>query len=356
MKISTIKHLFLTYKKYLGKKIYLVFFLSLFTALMEGFGITLLLPLIEQADSGGASYDSTISSIINGILQFFGVADSIGYTLLFIGIVFLFKGVLKFLDGGFKGYLAAGLMRKLKAKLYDAYNAMDYRYFIKNNTGHFINVINGQTTGMIGSFNYFLMFLTQVIMAISYLLIAFLITWQFALMAVGIGIILLLLFKTLNIYVANLSRQSAIEASTLNKFLVQLLQSFKYIASTGQNSHLRNGVISSVNKMAGFSYKQTLAKSLTAAMQEPVSVIFMIVIVAIQILVLGAAIGPILVALMLFYRGLRAVIGIQNSWQATMNAMGSIEMVETELEQTSINREPNGKHPMKPFSQAIELK
>ena len=356
MNISTNKYLFRTYKKYLGNRLYWVFLLTLVAALMEGFGITLLLPLIEAADTGPANYDNTVSKMINSVLSFFGVAGSMGATLAFIAVVFLFKGLLKFGEGAYKGYLKAKLMKELKSKMFDAFNSMDYSYYIKRNTGHFINVINTQIVQTINSFNNYITFLTQAIMAMSYLFIAFLITWGFALMAVGIGFILLILFKTLNFYVSRLSRHAALEASNLNNFLIQTLQAFKYIASTGQNKHLRKGVMLSVHKLAGLDMKKSIAAAFTNALQEPVSVIIMVIIVAIQVLIMDAPVGPILVALMLFYRGLRAIIGVQSNWQATMNTLGSMEMVENEFKTMVNSLEADGDISIQPLSEFIEFR
>lgn len=355
MILSNIKYYLSVYQRYLGRRLYIIFVLTLLTALAEGLGISLLLPLIEAADSGTSNYDNLAMQAINAVLSFFSASDSISAILILIGVVFIGKGLLKFIEGGYKGYLDSQLMRELKAKMYDAYNAMDYRYFIKRNTGHFINVINGQINGAIGSFNKFLTFLTQAIMAASYLIFAFFITWNFALMAIIVGMILLALFKSLNNYVTRLSRKTAREASTLNKFLVQTLQAFKYITSTGQNDHLRESVIVSVDKLAGYRMRQKIASSFTSAIKEPVSIIFMIGIVAIQVFWLGSSIGPIAVALLLFHRGMRSTITVQENWQGTMNAIGALEMVEEEFEATADSVEQDGKVKVGPLSESIRF-
>lgn len=329
--------------------------LTLLTALAEGLGISLLLPLMEAADSAAADYDNIAMQGINTLLSVLGVGNSISAILIFIGVVFIGKGLLKFVEGGYKGYLEAQLLRELKTKMYDAYNAMDYRYFIQRNTGHFINVINGQIGQTIGSFNKFLTFLTQVIMAASYLVFAFFITWNFALMAIAVGAVLLVLFKTLNIYVTKLSRKTAREASTLNKFLVQTLQAFKYITSTGQNEHIRESVVESIGKLAGYNMRQQIASAFTTAIKEPVSIVFMIGIVAIQVFWMGASIGPIAVALLLFHRGMRSTINVQESWQGTLNVIGSLEMVEEEFQATAESVEEDGKVEIGSLSDGIRF-
>ena len=52
------------FQDYLGLRIYLIFFLGLFAALSEGFGILLLLPLLESLD-GTMAYED-----LSGINKF----------------------------------------------------------------------------------------------------------------------------------------------------------------------------------------------------------------------------------------------------------------------------------------------
>jgi ABC-type multidrug transport system fused ATPase/permease subunit len=355
MLFSNITDYFKIYQKYLGRRLYIVFFLSLLAALAESLGITLLLPLIEAADFSEAQYDSAITRWINNLLAFMGLDGSMGGVLALIALVFMGKGLLKFGEGGYKSRLEANLMKELKSRMFDAYNAMDYRYYIQRNTGHFINVINSQVMGAIGSFNSFLQFNIQLLMSACYFVIAFFIAWQFTLMALIGGMILISLFKTLNHYVSSLSRKAAQEGSRLNMFLVQALQSFKYIASTGQNRHIRNGVVQSIGKLADYSFKRGLAQAFTESIREPVSVAFLIMVVAVQVVVLGGAIGPIVVVLLLFHRGMRSVINIQDFWQRTMGQIGSLEMVEKEFQATSESVEPDGTKVLGPFSREIKL-
>ena len=84
-----------------------------------------------------------------------GIADSMTRHPGVHRSVFVGKGALSFAQGWLQGYLQARLLRELKTKLFDAYSGMDYRYYIQQNTGHFINVINGQVNRFFLSFKNF---------------------------------------------------------------------------------------------------------------------------------------------------------------------------------------------------------
>nr|WP_272505940.1 ABC transporter ATP-binding protein [Salinibacter ruber] len=285
-----------------------------------------------------------------------GIGDSVIGILVFIGIAFLAKGGLKFAEKGYRGYLQVRLMRTLKARLFDDYSKMDYQYYIGQNTGHFINVINGQLDGFYRSFERFVQFLSKTITAISYFVIAFAVAWQFALMAVAIGVVVLYLFKYLNAYVRRLSRSAAEEKSQLNKLLVQSLQAFKYIVSTDQVQHLREGIRESIRRVTGYRFRQKIASAFTTSIREPVSVFFIILVVALQVVLFKAPIAPIFVALVLFHRGLKTTMGIQQKWQDTMDQIGSLEMVVDEFENVNEHQEAGGGRAIGPLSEGITLR
>ena len=345
------------YREYIGRRLYIVFALTVLTALAEGFGITLLLPLLKATESGGSqeAIDGGLQEVLFDLLHWMGIGDSIVGILAFIGVVFVAKGLLKFADGAYKGYLQSRLLRELKEGLFDAYSTMNYCRYIDNNTGHFINVINGQVGDFYGSFSSFIRFLSTLITTASYFAIAFAITWRFALMAVGVGILLLFLFRTLSRYVRRLSRRVSQEMSHMNKLLVQALQAFKYIVSTAQVDHLRKGITASIRRLTTDRFWQAVAGSFTGAIKEPVSVLFIISVIIVQVTVFNESVTPIFVAILLFHRGMNAIVSIQSSWQETMTRIGALEMVSDEFDAVRRNQEINGTEPVEALETAIEF-
>ena len=344
------------YRHYIGRRMYVIFVLSAAAALTSGFGIALLLPLLRASQTGGEGGDKGwAEEMLYDLLSWMGIADSMGGILAFIAVVFLGKGLLQFAKSGYQGYLQAQLLRELKGQLFDAYGGMDYRHYIRRNTGHFINVINGQVGGFFGSFGNFVGFLTQILTTLSYFAFAVAITWRFTLLAFGVGAGILFLFKYLNAYVRTLSRKQSEEMSHLNKLLVQSLQSFKYVVSTNQTAHLRSRVKDSIGRLTGYMFRQNVASAFTGSIREPVSVLLIVGIIALQVVVFQDPVAPIFVALLFFHRGMQAVIAVQGDWQSTMNAIGSVEMVDDEFNAVLGHQEDREGRVLGALSRGIEF-
>ncbi|MCS4194445.1 ABC-type multidrug transport system fused ATPase/permease subunit [Salinibacter ruber] len=345
------------YRRYLGRRMYLLFTLAVATALSSAFGIALLLPLLKASQVGGGTESmGWAEQKLYDLLGLLGIADSMVGILAFIAVVFVGKGLLAFAKSTYQGYLQAQLLRELKTQLFDAYTGMDYRYYIQQNAGHFINVINQQVNRFFQSFSHFVGFFSQLITTTAYFATAFAITWKFSAMALAVGAGLLFLFRYLNVYVRRLSRKRSEEMSHLNKFLVQSLQAFKYVVSTNQTRHLRDGVVDSVKRLTDYIFRQRAALALTSSIREPVSVLLIVSLIMVQVAIFEGPVAPIFVALLFFHRGMQAVLSVQTSWQNTMDKIGSVEMVDDEFDAVLENQEQSGARRPGPLREGIELR
>ena len=359
-----IPHYLRIFQTYLGRRMYLIFALSLLAGLAEGVGILMLLPLLQTLDGGGntaagapAAPDQPggIGAVLNDAFTALGLQDTTA-VLLIITLAFIAKGALSFGARGFNACLGGQLLRRLKERLFDAYSRMGYGYYASRNTGHFVNLINEQVNRALLAFYNLTELGASAVNAVVYLAIAFALAWRFGAMALVAGVLLLLLFRTLSGYVRELSRSSAAEEGRLNKLLIQTLQGFKYLTATAQTSGLGHSISGSIGRLTGYSIRTGIASAFTGAVREPVIVIFVAAILWAQLVLLEQALAPILVSILLFYRGLNALLSIQAGWQATLEHIGSMELVHQEFATQHEHREPSGARAIGPLSQGVRLR
>lgn len=352
--LTDIKYYFGVFRRHLGNRLYIVFFLTGLAVATEAFGIAMLLPLLELAEAGEPDADpSRVTLILQNILQSFGIGDSMTGILIFIAAAFVMKGVIKFGEGTYKAVLSANLLREIKGGLFGYYSNMDYRYYTSQHTGHFVNVISQQVNQLLRAFETYKKFLSEIIITVLYMVFAFIIAWKFALMAAVAGLLTLYLFTRLNAYVKKLSRKTSEEYSSLHHLLVQALQAFPYISATGQLDRPAERVEGSISRLTHYYRNQQIAQSFTQAIREPISILLILLIVILQITVFEAAIAPILVSLLLIYRAMSHVFSLQVSWQQTMNMAGGLEMVENEFEQIKNYQESRGVQKLESLNEGI---
>lgn len=358
-----IPHYLRVFQTYLGRRMYLIFALSLLAGLAEGVGILMLLPLLQTLDAGGntaagapAAPDQPggVGAVLNDAFTALGLQDTTA-VLLIITLAFIAKGALSFGARGLNACLGGQLLRRLKERLFDAYSRMSYGYYASRHSGHFVNLINEQVNRSLLAFYNLTELGASAVNAVVYLAIAFALAWRFGAMALVAGVLLLLLFRTLSGYVRELSRNSAAEEGRLNKLLIQTLQGFKYLTATAQTSGLGHGISGAIGRLTGYSIRTGIASAFTGAVREPVIVIFVAAILWAQLVLLGQALAPILVSILLFYRGLNALLAIQAGWQATLEHIGSMELVHQEFVAQRQHREPSGARAIGPLSRGVRL-
>lgn len=346
------------FQVYLGKRIYLIFFLSLLASISEGLGILMLLPLLNTLGSDGLNGDPAdpLTQYILDSLEFFGFEISQTLIISTIVILFAFKGLITFVSLAINANLIGSLLRKVKTNLYDHYSEMKYGYYSKKDTGYFINLINEQPTKALEAFNQLTTFTGHLANATVLISLAFIATWEFGIFASIVGIILLGIFMLLNNFVRSLSRKTANENGILSKWLIQALQGFKYLLATSQAKVLRAQIIQSISKLTDYQIKTGYAAAFTQSVREPIAVFFIMLVVIMQTLYFQRPIEPILVSVVLFYRALNAVLAVQSGFQGTFQHIGSMELVDKEFQNQRLNHEESGKIEVDKFEESIKFK
>jgi subfamily B ATP-binding cassette protein MsbA len=111
----------------------------------------------------------------------------------------------------------------------------------------------------------------------------------------------------------------------------------------------------SVERMTDLLDRQNIATAFTGALREPLAVGAIVAIVVVQIGVLDQPLAPILVSILLFYRGVNAVLGLQGSWQNTLTQIGAVDLVEREFDTLEFHRERSGGQPAPPLTRDLAL-
>ncbi|MBO8228682.1 ABC transporter ATP-binding protein [Prochlorococcus marinus XMU1414] len=338
------------YRKYLGNRIYIVFFLSLIAGLSESFGIAMLFPILNGLDNNPPINEIKNTSLIEGfdislyinkIISSTGISDPRIAAISFILSAFLLKGLFNFISLSFNAYLRGELLSELKQKLLVAYSKMDYKYYLYRDAGYFINLVNDQITRALQSFYFFTQVGIQFINSIVYISLAFLFAWRFGIMSILIAAFLLFFFKKINNYVRHLSRMTAVENGILSNFLIQILHGFKYLKSTDQIKSLKEEIDKSIYTLSNNQIKTGIAESFSMSSREPILVALILVIVLFQLIFYSLPLAPIMVSILLFYRGLSAVLISQRLWLNMLEFAGSIEVVDEEFINQKKNEEKN---------------
>jgi ABC-type multidrug transport system fused ATPase/permease subunit len=345
--IHDIPHYLSIYQKYIGLRMYAFFLFILLAGLMEGVGILMFLPLLQAANNNSQevvaiSTDTNISFIINNFISSIGLEVSTIVILVVMAAIFLIKGVLVFISYALNVYFSSKLMQDLKVNLVNRYIRMNLSYYFKRDTGYFTSLVNDQVGRAVQSFRLLANVGVDIINSIVYLSLAFIVSWRFGLMALVVGIILLTLFRRLSYYVRIQSRKTTKEDAKVAGKLIQMLQAFKYLKATNQLHVMASEIFQSIYKLKEYQVRSGMATAFTSSSREPIVVAFMLIIVTLQLLIFEEKLAPILISILLFYKSLSAIMSFQSNWQSVLEYIGSMEVVNRELDNLSREYEVTG--------------
>ena len=309
--------------------------LSMFAGLVEGFGLLAVLPLFNQESN------NLISEIVEYIFNIFSISRSIISTTLFIVIVFIFKAIFVFSTYAVRAYLSGKLLYKIKYDLFNSFSRISYQYYQEKNSGHFTNIINEQTTLMWNAFGILAEVLIQLINSFFYISFSLYISWQFGLFALITGSIFLLISNNFNKIIRSTSRGLVKESKFLTQLTIQFVQTFKYIISVNKLKIIDQKVKNSIKKISNSQVRILLATGLLQAIREPFAIIFVLTFILINFLFFGSSIASLVASAFFFYKSISSVTLLQLNRQKLNEKIGSLEIVNSELKTSYLNREKN---------------
>ena len=350
------------FQAYLGLRMYIAYVFAAFASFAEGVGILMLLPLLQQADIGIEQSSalnegfSFIEQLVVKAIEGLGFEYSLSSILFFVTIAFVLKGFLSFGALSYNARVSALFLTEIRNRLANGYLKMTYSYFTQKDAGYFSNLMNEQSRKSVFANECMASFGATFVNFSLLISFAFFASWKFGAMVIVAGIFIVILFLKLNIFVQDISRQSSKQEVFLTKWMLQALRAFKYLSATGKRELIGARIENLNADVSSFHFKHRLASALTVSLREPIAVVCIVLILSIQAFVLGERLEPLFVSIVLFYRGLNALLGCQASWVAMLGNIGSFEAIDAELKEQANKAESEEKKIQRPSSTKLEFK
>ena len=317
------------FRQQLGSRVYVIFLFSAAAGVADGAGIMLLLPLLEMMTE--SQEHSLISDVFLGLFGYLQIQPSVSNILAVMALIFILKGVCLFLFLDSVAVFRGDMLLSLKSKLLNLYLRAKFSDLSALPAGHINNLAGEQVNRSLLAFLSVCQLVSHLVNAVIYTLLAFLVTWKFGVMAVALGVLLLYLFRALNQRLSGISLLMVQVSRDFQGLLIEFSKGLKYFKATNSAKFLGDKVQLKILDLKKYEIANGRAAAFTQSIREPIAVIFVTAIVLIQILILDASIEPILVSIVLFYRGLNSVLQIQGYWQNTLQYSGAVTLIADEI-------------------------
>ncbi|MDY3521222.1 ABC transporter ATP-binding protein [Riemerella anatipestifer] len=329
------------FKKIIGWHIYGYILLNFLVGLFDGLGLAMFVPLLSIATGNTANNESLgqLEFLVTGIKQL-GIELNLATALGLMISLFVLKGIVFYIRTIYFTKIRLVAMRKIRWNLLSGFKDLSYEGFTKLDAGRVQNNMIGEVDKLVNAMVTYFVSIQHVVMLLTYVVLAFLSNWQFAIM-VGIGGGLTNIFyKYINKKTKEYSRKQSFIGHDFNGNLIQAINNFKYLKATNYFKTYERKLKNNIWVSEDISFKMGKIGAIAESLREPMIIIIIAMVILVQVNIMGGSFGSILVSLLLFYRALAHLVSMQNSWNNFMRTSAGLESVEFILSEFKRYQEP----------------
>lgn len=359
MKPSPLKY-FSFFHSYLGGAVFVTFLGSVLTALMDGIGLTMFIPLLSkisapETEGIGAENLGRLDFIFVW-LQDLGVRFNLTGALLMLLFFFAAKGVFSFISHNYKVRIHQRFANQIRLRNVDLLAEYDYFHFAGADAGEIQNSFSAEIVRIHQAFQQYFVVLQNAAMAMVYIGLAYLANPGFALLIALLGLISSFLFKRLFRLTKSASTRMTGEMNTLQGLLIQSVSNFKFLKATGLINQYKNRVKGSIKTLENHQRRIGKVNALSVSIREPIVIGLVVAAILIQVTYFSATFGPLILSLLFFYRGLLNIMGLQNGYNYFLGFSGSIDNMKRVVADLKDKKEANGTLIHKRLSEGVLVK
>jgi ATP-binding cassette, subfamily C, bacterial len=318
----------------------IVLFSLLLAGVMEGVGLTALLPFLSIAvgSRSGIAPSGTASSseaerLVREILLYLGLHPSIGVLLVLIVSAIVLKSVILLFAKKRVGYAVARVSTDLRLALLRALLVVRWEYYVSQPIGGLANAMASEALRAARAYLSMATIVTLSIQVLVYAGVAFMVSWKTTLVALAIGFFL---WSVLGRFVRKAQHAGERQTQLLKSLLADMtdsLQSVKPLKAMGREKLAVTLLEKKTNRLNKALQKQVLSKEVLRAIQEPAILVFAAVGLYFAMVYWQVPLATIMVLVFLFVRLLDQLGKVQREYQeAVINESAYWSLQETIVE------------------------
>lgn len=330
---------------YLRYRVFILILLSIFVGILDGFGLTMFLPLLQMVNDSAAVNSEDLGNLkfLVDSIEDIGLSLNLISILSFMIIFFLLKGVVQYISGIYSVNVREWFIERLRINNIKNLNKLAYKYFVTSDVGRIQNTLTGEVERVAAAYYNYFKAVEFGVLVIVYMVFAFRIDSQFAVLVTVGGVLTNFLYKSLYKNTKSISRTLTGENNVFQGLVIQNVSNFKYLKATGALSLYGEKLKESVFRIRNSNKKIGKLDALLFSGREPILIIVVVSVIYIQTSLFNSELGPILLSLLFFYRALSYLMQMQSRWNKFLGVSGSLENMTSFGKELKENREVNGK-------------
>jgi ABC-type bacteriocin/lantibiotic exporter with double-glycine peptidase domain len=308
--------------KLVGPKLLVLLAVMQAAAILEGFGISLMLPIIQ----GDQSTESRLASIINWGFDLISVAPTLINILVALILFFTIRAVLLIGQSWYQSRILARNLTNMRTEFINSLIKVEHDYLNTQDPGVLSNVMSSEILRVNFALAQLLGLMVSVTTSIVYvgiaLLVAPVVTIFLAVLILPIAVIML--------FINRITTRASLEltdgSNRQQSFLLEVFRNMKYLKATGRTTPVAGRVEKEITRVGEAFRKLTFMQGATTAGLEPLIVLVLAVVIYFFTEIRGSNILEILFLLFIFRTAAVNLVATQPAYRKFIAATGSMQV------------------------------
>jgi ATP-binding cassette subfamily C protein len=322
----------------------------LLAGIVEGFGLTALMPLLGMAFSSqpqaaalqppaAAGNDAGVGQAVTRVLAVFGLEPGAGVLLLVIVVAIALKSALVLVAQKRVGYTVAQVATELRLSLLRALLISRWGYFLRQPVGSLANAMATEATRAANAYLCGALMTANLIQALVYIVIALMISWRATLACSVASIIILFILSRL---IRKARRAGVRQTEVFQSLLAHLtdsLQSIKPLKSMAREGAADAMLQTETRRLNKALRKQVFAKEALRALQEPMIIGFLALGLYVAMIYFQLSLASVTVLVFLLARLMSQMGRVQRHYQKMMISESAYWSLQDKIEEARNHHE-----------------
>jgi ATP-binding cassette subfamily C protein len=317
----------------------LTLFCLVLAGIAEGVGVASLLPLVTLMGQTGSQPKGIAGAIFN-FLQGYGIEPTVGLFLSVLVFGMLLKATLSLIALHQVGRAVADVTVRMRLQLIDALLAARWSYYVRQPVGRFATALGAEANDAGIAYHQSAQLTAELIQIATYFVIVMIFSWKLALVAIGIGLIMVLTLNRFVIIAKRTARKQNRHIKRMIAGLTDLLVGLKPMKAMGRQGRFQTLFERDARIIRKAQRKQSFARHANKALQEPILAACLAVGLYGALVVWQAPPGEVLIMAVLLVRMVTTIGKAQEGLQAVRIAeVGFVSIIEA-IDYARSAREP----------------
>lgn len=320
-------------------RILLLAMLGFFAGLIEGIGITALIPIFNFFDGAGRQPTDFISNAIEKFFMFIHLPFTFPIVLFFIIFLFFLKFIATILYTYIAAHIQMGYERNTMNKLFELTLKADWPYLLKQKLGRLetlIKIDSRNSGGMLNAISSLLMILTALL---AYFLIAINISKTVTIFALMFGGLALFLYKPIFSYARTLSQKISYMNNMIAHHINESIIGVKTIKAFGAENQIISLGEQFFEHIRGLQLRSTVLSRITTESMQPFGIIFIMIIVSFAFYQTSYNLGALAALVYLINRIFQYTQQVQGAMHNISSTLPYVENVTSYIEEAKKAKE-----------------